>query len=297
MKSILLLLLLPLSVPFQQQGVGSLAEAYRKEVIVARDVGRCSELCSEDVLWVDPTAAVWGIPLMDGISGSEVMAKTMADMGLSDVEFETSMRFTAGRFACLFGGFSGKGLASKMKDMPFMTVIEVKDGRISGRTDYGDYDVLMPHGKRTVEGDDSALVAISNDYLMAYADSDFDAMEGMLAENATFQDPTASAIGSGKQHKGAAVIVAQMRSAFASISNFTIDVKERFYFQNHAVFAAECGYSLAGRMFGVDQERVRFTHPLILVLEVKDEEVVSHLDYADYDTFAEQLKALQEDAR
>ncbi|MFT5289878.1 MAG: hypothetical protein ACI8QS_001220 [Planctomycetota bacterium] len=201
MKPILLLLLLPLSVPFQQQGVGRLAETYLKEVIVARNVERCSELCSEDVRWVDPTAAIWGIPLMDGLTGPEIMATTMAGMGLTDVKFDTSLRFTAGRFACLFGGFTGKGMGSEMKDMPFMTVIEAKEGRITGHTDFGDYDMLLPQANRTVEvveGEDSALVGISNDYLKAYADSDFGAMEGMLAENATFQDPTASAVGGGR---------------------------------------------------------------------------------------------------
>ena len=82
-----------------------------------------------------------------------------------------------------------------------------------------------------------------------------------------------------------------------NMPEFGIEVEQEFFTWHHAVFVSRLHYAMDGAQFGAAGELLKVEVPLIVVLEIRDGEVVSHRDYSDYDAMAEQTRAAVQNAQ
>ena len=55
-----------------------------------------------------------------------------------------------------------------------------------------------------------------------------------------------------------------------------------------------CRYAFPGERLGLTSREARFIHELVVVLRIEDGKVISHRDYANYDSYLAQLKSLRD---
>jgi len=293
MKLLTLLSALPLLLASSETGPGEVAQTFIDEVLVGRDMQTAARIFADDMLFTDPTTAVWGMPLAQGVRGKQAIIELMTGFNTATVVFAPNIQFSSGPYACFVGRLS---MTNQLDKAPFMTLLRVEDGLIKERLDFGDYDQMMPPEVRIdgVDGQfDHPLVVTANRYVEAYGGRDFDTLAELLHEDATMQDRTAVKVGGGQRHEGAQAILTMLRRALGALKSFEIEVESSFFFQEHAVLAGSCSYTLPGKALGLTVDEAAFTHPLVTVLHVRAGKVIAHEDMADYDEFVEQLETLR----
>jgi len=133
----------------------------------------------------------------------------------------------------------------------------------------------------------------AGEYLAAYVEQRHDDMAALLAPGVLFQDPTAQifAADGGVARRGDDVVMAAICEGFAPVFEFGMEVEKAVYTNHHAIFMGTCSYTLEGAALGIQRESASFEHQSVVIVEVVEGKVVTHLDYLDYSTFEEQLLA------
>jgi ketosteroid isomerase-like protein len=114
-------------------------------------------------------------------------------------------------------------------------------------------------------------------YLAAYFQKDWATLEQLLAENATFSDPTASRLFGAAGKTGKVAIMQAFRDHYAAIS-FNFHQERSWVAIDHVVFTGQLSWTYQLQKGQLKVEKM----PLMVVLHVVDGQVVSHQDYADY---------------
>jgi len=284
----LLIVLLPLLSP-ANNSTSEVGRAFIEKVMVARDFEAAKGLAAEDMLFTDPTAHTLGMALSEGIRGRTKILAKMRSFNVGTVTMEPSYEFSAGPYHCFVGTFSSMPPGAKAATgFPFMTVLQVEDGVVAERLDFGDYDPYIPDDKRIdgLHGDmDHPMVKSAKAYVAAYGQRDVETMGSLCADHVVFQDRTAAVIGAGDPIEGRAGVMGMLKSALASVDSFEIDADYMFFHGNYAVFAGDVSYSLPGARMGLEQETFGITHSMAIVLRFADGEIVRHDDFADYGSF------------
>lgn len=131
--------------------------------------------------------------------------------------------------------------------------------------------------------DDASDRAMVDAYMDAYSAADFDAMEGSMADDILFVDPTATDQGEdGLVHRGRDEVMAALRDFAARYGPLGLN------FEWTTVFESNDRYVFMGRVnatYPVEQEGMvfRWSAPQTTVLHVRDGLVVEQFDFADYE--------------
>lgn len=285
-----LLATLPQTPPTTQE----VADRYL-ELTFSQRYDTLTHLYAEDVMFGDPTADLFGAASSAVVSGSEALIALQKSWGLTGTDFEIDSRFIVGNLAVHQGTLHySAGGDPTVHHLPFVNVLHIRDGRVTQRWDYGDYVSTFP-GAVTARARDQTKEtrAVAEAYLAAYTDQRHDDLASLLAPDVRFQDPTAQIFraGGGQPKQGAEAVLAAMREGFAPVTRFGVEVEKAVFSNHHAIFLGTCTYTIQGAALGIQRESASFEHESVMIIEVLDGKVVTHLDYLDYSTFEDQLVA------
>lgn len=124
-------------------------------------------------------------------------------------------------------------------------------------------------------------------YLAAYIARDWDRLERLLGDEASFTDPTATLVFGPVKSSGRETTIKFFRENYAAISHMQFNQSRAFFSGHQAVFEGTLDYTL--EMKGQKPIATRGM-PFVVVLKVVGERIVEHTDLADYHVFNEARK-------
>lgn len=290
----LLTFLLTLGSPAETRATRAVGDAYLATLFGERDLAAAEQLLAEDVFFIDPTADVWGGALATGIRGREQVMAMKRSFGAVETDFRSEIAFGCGPYAVYAGKMNWTSTnAPPIEGLAFVTILEVEDGKIASRRDFGDYDTITP-GFVT----DPNLAPLARDYLKAYAALDVERLRAYWHDDVAFQDPTSTLTGDGLRAEGIDAVAAKIEGIVSSDSvlEFIVDPSFEFFSNHHAVFAGTTRYTLRGRPLGLDVDSVTVEQPIVVALEIRSGRVREHWDFTDYTLFLDELAALRAQA-
>lgn len=132
---------------------------------------------------------------------------------------------------------------------------------------------------------------IADEYFNAYVGLDWDRLEPLLADDASFKDPTARLVFGGVGATDKTAMMSLFREGYAAITEMKFEEDRRIIAGDVAVFEGSLTWTAIHRG-GVP---VTATLPFVTIIEVKDGKVVSHRDHGDYTPYLEaRAEALDE---
>jgi ketosteroid isomerase-like protein len=139
----------------------------------------------------------------------------------------------------------------------------------------------LPAGAAQKAPDYNQLSAVTAEtgqrYLQAYFAKDWNTLETLLADTASFADPTATQLFGAETKTGKTAIMAAFRTHYAPIS-FQFSQESSMFAIDHAIFVGQLSWTYQQ----AQQKLVVEKMPIVVVLQMADGRVVSHRDYADY---------------
>lgn len=138
----------------------------------------------------------------------------------------------------------------------------------------------------------AATSPVADAYFRAYIALDWDALEPLLGENASFKDPTAEHVFGGKLFEGKDVVAAHFRQGYANVSQMSFAPLRVLHAGNYGIYEGELTWKLRLRVGG----ELQTTMPFTCILRVEDGKVVEHRDYGDYTPFIAALEERQRQA-
>ncbi len=277
-------------VPFAPGGneVELLTHDYVHKTFEQRDLDGQLALMSANVFFVDPTADVWGGPASLGVKGRDNLRRLIQSWNIAESSMHVQHSFVTGPYALYAGEISWQANGqAPVKGVPFCTVLKVADGAIVERRDYGDYDRLFPQA----QGREAELAKRADRYFEAYRDDDPRTMDGLLADEAVYLDPTSVTVGEPIEVRGKYEILAMIEQAAGDAGDLEVDVRFRFYSNRHAFYVCQASYAIDGAELGAPGTEFRLEHPVVHVLEFEDGKVVEHRRYLDYAAAGRQIEA------
>lgn len=153
----------------------------------------------------------------------------------------------------------------------------------------GAFVVLTPAAAKGVgyakQSEESAKVGEA--YIAAYIGLDWDRIEPLLADHATFHDPTAEVLFRAAPKGGRDSIMKAFREGYADISNMMLHRSRTFYSGNYTVFEGDLEWGL--RL--PDGRTIQTRAPFIAILRIENGKVIEHRDYVDYAPFLKSERA------
>ena len=132
-----------------------------------------------------------------------------------------------------------------------------------------------------------ATGVVTDAYFAAYISLDWDTLETLLAEDASFEDTTATLVFGPVLSEGRTAMMQRYRIGYAAITHMEFVTDSRMVSGPNGVYqgALHWGLDLGG---GLEVDSVT---PMVIVLTVEDGKIVRHEDYLDYAPF---LRAIAE---
>ena len=132
-----------------------------------------------------------------------------------------------------------------------------------------------------------ATAPVADAYFAAYTGRDWDALEPLLADEASFQDATATHVFGGVLSEGKPAMMERFRVGYEGITHMRFETERRLVSGNFAIYegALDWGLDLG------DGKSVDSVTPMVIVIEVQDGKVVRHRDYVDYAPFIAAVRA------
>lgn len=127
----------------------------------------------------------------------------------------------------------------------------------------------------------AATAPIADAYAAAYVALDWDRLEPLLADDASFLDPTATLVFGSVGTQGKVAVMKNFRSAYASLRKMSLTKRQVIHSGHFALYIGDLTWTVD---MG-DGRDVSSVTPIVIVIEVKDGKVVSHRDYVDYAPF------------
>ena len=132
-------------------------------------------------------------------------------------------------------------------------------------------------------------IKVADAYFSAYIARDWDSLEPLLADDASFADPTAELIFGNSPTEGKQAIVTKFRQGYASISEMSFLQDRAVYGGNMALYEGTLSWTLNFR----DGNVLKSEMPYVAIIRVEDGKVASHRDYGDYTSFVAGVRALK----
>lgn len=132
----------------------------------------------------------------------------------------------------------------------------------------------------------AATAPVAEAYVTAYTTRDWDTLEAHLAEDASFEDPTATLVFGGIRSDGRAAMMERFRVGYASLTHMEFE-------RSRTIVAGDVAVYEGALAWGLDLGNgtlVESVTPMVIVVTVKDGKVVTHRDYVDYAPFLEAVR-------
>lgn len=134
---------------------------------------------------------------------------------------------------------------------------------------------------------------VADAYFDAYIARDWDRLEPLLADDASFADPTAELVFGNPPTRGRDAIAAKFRKGYSSISAMSFDPIRVFHGGNMALYEGTLSWTLNF----ADGNVLDSSMPYVAIIRVEGGKVVSHRDYGDYTDFIAGVRALRVPAK
>lgn len=127
---------------------------------------------------------------------------------------------------------------------------------------------------------------IGEKYFAAYIARDWDTIDPLLADNASFRDGTAELVFGGVIQTGKPAVIKLFRDGYASIDYMRFQKLRSYFAGNYAIFEGSLDWALK-----LDDGRViKSVMPFSTILRIEKGKIVEHRDYADYAPFIASMK-------
>ncbi|GLR13466.1 hypothetical protein GCM10007907_22560 [Chitinimonas prasina] len=127
----------------------------------------------------------------------------------------------------------------------------------------------------------AAAAPVADAYLAAYVSLDWDRLEPLLADDASFNDPTAALVFGAVGTQGKLAVMQRFRKAYAPLRQMALTKRRVIHSGHFALYEGD----LAWTVDMGDGRDVSSVTPIVIVIEVKGGKVISHRDYVDYAPF------------
>ncbi|MFQ5529495.1 MAG: nuclear transport factor 2 family protein [Gemmatimonadota bacterium] len=235
------------------------------------------DVYAEDAVFFDPTGDVFQGRVAEGpVRGAEQIIALQKSWGITASWFDIQTMFTVGEYSLYRGiltvTFQGSDAETTF---PFATVLRAQDGRVTERTDFGEYIQSFGLGDG-FDANSESTREIADRYLHAYLHKDIDAQEELVATGVRYQDPTSKVFGppSGELYEGAEALMDRRRQIYANLVDFELEIEQSFVANHHAVYMGTVRYSV--------NSGAAFAQPAVIVIEVRDGKVTRQWDFVDY---------------
>jgi len=238
------------------------------------------DVYAPDAVFFDPTGDVFEARVAEGpVLGAEQIIALQKSWGVTTSWFDIVAAMTVGEYSLYRGtltvSFDGSDAETPI---PFITVLRAQDGRITERTDFGEYIKSFGLGDG-FDANTESTREVAGRYLDAYLHEDLETQEELLADDVQFQDPTSKVFGppSGEMYEGPDKLLDRRKQIYANIQDFGLEVDdsfESFVANHHAVYIGTVRYTL--------NSGTAFAQPAVIVIEVRDGKVTRHWDFVDY---------------
>ena len=139
----------------------------------------------------------------------------------------------------------------------------------------------------------AALSASSRDvatrYFAAYVQQDWARLEPLLAETASFQDPTATHIFGAQRHLGKAAMMKLFRENYASITSMRFKPLREYSAGEYTVISGDLAWTMKLKR----GQEVSTVMPLTTIVRVENGLVTEHQDLADYQFLLDAMARVQ----
>lgn len=250
----------------------------------AQDFDAMRAMLSDESVFIDPTSLGrenFGDPI--NWQGADAILAGVGAWGVTDAEYHIERTYESPGRVIFDGSVDvtyGDPDNPVSYNFPIITIVTVADGSVIEHRDYTDFD-----GASALNAEPAPLTGnnMINAYMAAYSAADFEAMEGFMAEDVVFADPTATGQGeTGLLHHGRDEIMTALREFDAQYNpiglNFTWDT----------VFVSNNRYVFMGRVnatYPVEQDGMVFqwSAAQTTVIHLRDGLIVEQYDFADYE--------------
>lgn len=141
--------------------------------------------------------------------------------------------------------------------------------------------------------DKPSLKQLASQYMQAYSDWNIEVMSALHSEDVRFDDPTATeAFGRSFAHQGKTQVHTFLSGIFADNKprHLAFKVHQQYVSGNHVVIQSTFESVLPEGWYGERATGPVFVAiPITTVLVFKDHKIISHTDYADYDSYQQQI--------
>lgn len=130
---------------------------------------------------------------------------------------------------------------------------------------------------------------VADRYFKAYVDRRWDDLEPLVADSASFRDPTATLVFGSTEMRGKPAMMKAFRQNYAVLTSMTFAPSRRLISGEWALFEGDLSWTLRLR----DGQFVSSVTPIVVTLHVQDGLVVDHTDMVDYQPFVDQLAKMR----
>lgn len=134
----------------------------------------------------------------------------------------------------------------------------------------------------------AATAEVAGRYIDLYYRLDFDGMEKLLADDVSFEDPTARLVFGSDLSDGKAAVMENFRTGYAGIKSMNFTPTRNFASGEFAVFEGEISWTFSN---SAGKEITIRGMPIMQVIQVRGGQVCLHRDYGDYRVFMAQYTA------
>ncbi len=134
-------------------------------------------------------------------------------------------------------------------------------------------------------------IEIGRNYLDALYAFDLPELKELLHPDAVFEDPTSVVAFPGMpwRFEGRSAVLGMVRQSGNGVVNAEYRVVSEFSTGEYVVFYLEYSMVLEGEMLGANEQEFSIKVPAATILKLRDDLVIHHIDYANYDLMLEQM--------
>ncbi len=219
------------------------------------------------------------------------------------IKFEIGEHFVSGNFVVVnlrYEAVMKMQNKNTIVNIDVITVVQFKNGKMILLHDYPDINAFNRQWVNQVGGqliDQSGEINLNviENFYKSYSNWDIPGMTSCYADNIEFKDLTAKeAFPRGVyEHSGKAKVSAFWSGIFGDIKLGYVDVKLNSAFSAGNFVIANSMFSmvLPTEWTGKDSGKVFISIPIKTLFQLKDGKIVTHYDFADYDSYNKQIQA------
>ena len=218
------------------------------------------------------------------------------------IKIDIREQFTSGNYVVTDLSYeSGNNFGGKagITRGEMFTIFKFDEGKIIEHYDFGDYFAWerqiqsITEGKHNLPREQASNLKVAEEYIAAYSQKDVDKMFSLYAENVDFKDLTAKDIfgGDNFEKHGRNEVKAFWKQVLVDSKPDHVDVKINGMFYSGSYVMLNTTFSMvlpSAWTNGVKNVMVSF--PIKTILQIKEGKILQHLDFADYDTYNQQIK-------